>query len=138
MTRISEISAGVLTLVLLTGLVILGMWGCPRYKVYSERKDGEAQLARASYSRQVAIVEADAKMKSATLLAQADSMRAIGVAASNRIIAASITEQYIQWKWVDEIKEGSQIIYVPSGSMGIPILEANRLSKPSSAINQQP
>lgn len=136
MTSISEISAGVLTLVLLAGLVILGMWGCPQYKVYSERKDGEAQLARAQYSRQVAVVEADAKMKSATLLAQADSMRAIGVAASNRIIAASITEQYIQWKWVDEIKEGSQIIYVPSGSMGIPILEANRFKSP--VVNSQP
>lgn len=115
---------------ILIGLITLGLWGCPRYKVYSERKEGEAVLAHASYSREVAVAEARAKMESATLLAQADTIRALGIAASNRIIGKSLENNpaYLQWLWIDELKSTqNQIIYIPAGQMGMPILEANRL-----------
>jgi regulator of protease activity HflC (stomatin/prohibitin superfamily) len=103
----------------------------PIYSVWSSGKEGQAQLAKASYNRQVAVLEARAKMEAAVLLSEADSLRAIGVAASNRIIAASISEQYLSWKWIDEISHTSnQIIYVPAGQLGLPILEANRFNKP--------
>src|SRR5262245_61309168 len=74
----------------LIGVIILSMWGCPQYSVYSARKDGEAVLAHAQSSREVAVAEAKAKMESATLLAAADTIRAHGVAASNQIIGQSL------------------------------------------------
>ena len=35
------------------GIVCLSMWGCPRYEVYSQNMQGEAELARASQNRQI-------------------------------------------------------------------------------------
>ena len=34
------------------------LYGCPQYKVYSQRMDGEAELAQANYSKQVQVQDA--------------------------------------------------------------------------------
>jgi len=118
-------------------IITLGLWGCPAYKVYSSRKNGEAELAQAQYSREVAVAEARAKKESAALLAEADTIRAHGIAASNMIIGKSLegNPSYLQWLWIDELKQTqNQIIYIPSGSMGMPIMEANRLAKPQQPV----
>jgi len=78
-----------LGLITITFIAILLMAGCPQYNVYSARKDGEAILAHAQSSREVAVAEAKAKMESASLLAQADTIRAHGIAPSNKIIGMS-------------------------------------------------
>lgn len=126
------ISISVIVLIILTGFVILGMWGCPQYNVYSQRKEGEAALAHASSSKEVAVAEAKAKMESAAYNAQADTIRAHGIARSNQIIGNSLknNQEYLQWLWIDELKTTqNQVIYIPSGVMGLPILEAQRLNK---------
>lgn len=69
--------------------IALAMWGCPQYSVYQQRKEGQAALAKAQYSREVSVAEAKAKMESASLLAVADTLRAVGVARSNIIIGSS-------------------------------------------------
>lgn len=117
------------------GFLLLCMWGCPKYSVYSARKEGEALLAHAQSSKEVAVAEARAKMESSTLLAQADTIRAHGIAASNQIIGKSLegNPAYLQWLWIDELKTTqNQIIYIPAGQMGMPIMEANRFKVPAS------
>jgi len=135
------ITIGSVVVLAIIGLIILSMWGCPKYKVYSARKEGEALLAHAQSSKEVAVAEARAKMESATLLAEADTLRALGIAASNRIIGKSLENNpaYLQWLWIDELKTTqNQIIYIPSGQMGMPIMEANRLKKdPLGIINDE-
>lgn len=129
----SGITVASYVLFVFIGLIVLGMWGCPTYRVYSARKDGEATLAHAQSSKEVAVAEAKAKMESASLLAQADTIRAHGIAASNQIIGRSLegNPAYLQWLWIDELKETqNQIIYIPAGQMGMPIMEANRLKSP--------
>ena len=114
-------------LMIITGLIVLGMWGCPTYNVYTSKMEGEAILAHAQSSREVAVAEAKAKMESASLLAQADTIRAHGIAASNKIIGNSLKNnpEYLQWLWIDQI-EKANTIYIPTeGNM--PIIEANRL-----------
>lgn len=122
------------------GLIILiWLFGYPIYNVYSSRKEGQAELAKAQYNREVQVAEARAKMEAAALLAQADSIRAHGIAASNKIIGQSLENNpsYLVWKWIDELKETqNQIIYVPGGSLGMPIMEANRLAKPLNSTQQ--
>lgn len=106
-------------------VVIVGfMYGCPQYNVYSARKDGEAVLAHAQSSREVAVAEAKAKMESASLLATADTIRAIGVAKSNQIIGRSLKDnkEYLHWLWIDQL-EKAKVIYVPTEA-NLPILEA--------------
>jgi hypothetical protein len=91
-----------------------------------------AELAKAQYNRQIAVAEAHAKMEAAALLAQSDTLRAVGVARSNQIIGASLmnNESYLYWLFIDQLKDSKdQIIYIPSGNMGMPILEAGRLGK---------
>jgi predicted aminopeptidase len=120
-------SGVVLIAIFLLGMVVLGMWGCPRYNVYSQQKEGEAQLAHAQSSREVAVAEAKAKMESATLLAQADTIRAHGIARSNQIIGNSLTKNYLSWFWISQLDQAGNIIYVPTEA-NMPVLEATRFN----------
>jgi hypothetical protein len=101
------------------------------YGVWSMSKDGEAELAKADWNRQIAVREAKAKMESAKLLAQAEIERAKGVAEANRIIGDSLkgNEDYLRYLWIDNLQnEHNQVIYVPTEA-NLPILEANRIKK---------
>lgn len=112
-------------------LTLLGMWGCPRYNVWQQGLEGEAELARASQNRQIAIQEANAKKDSARLLADAEVERAKGVAQANQIIGESLkgNESYLRYLWIQSLHEGkSEVIYVPTEA-NLPILEAQRLKK---------
>lgn len=110
--------------IVVIGLVLL--W--PKYRVYQQRSEGEAMLAHAQASKEVAVAEAKAKWESAHLLAAADTVRAHGVARSNEIIGASLkdNEAYLHWLWIDNIEKNPQaVIYVPTEA-NLPILEAGR------------
>lgn len=107
-----------------------GCWGYPRYQVYSQRLEGEAELAKADYSKRVAVQEAQAKKDSAALLAEAEVVRAEGVARANQIIGSSLkdNEAYLRYLWIHSLEEGkSEVIYVPTEA-NLPILEASRRS----------
>lgn len=122
-TKIVSLSIIATILLLLTGLV-----GCPTYNVYSSKMQGEALLAHAQASKEVAVAEAKAKMESSALLAQADTIRAHGVARSNEIIGQSLknNEAYLHWLWIDNIEKNPQaVIYVPT-ECNLPILEAGK------------
>lgn len=123
----SGILMALLTVIVLV-LVAAGMWGCPQYSIYSQRATGEAELARAEYSKKVAVQEAQAKMDSSKMLAQAEIERAKGVAEANKIIGNSLkgNEDYLRYLWIDGIHgKEHQIIYIPTEA-GLPILEAGR------------
>lgn len=107
-----------------------GLWGCPQYNVYNQRLVGEAELARAEYSRQVQVRDAQGKLSAASLLAQVEVARAEGVAKANVIIGDSLrnNEAYLRWLWINEINaagHGPTVIYVPTEA-GLPILEAGK------------
>lgn len=114
---------GTLILIIVIGCMI----GCPSYNVYQSKKQGEAILAHAQSSREVAVAEAKAKMESATLLAQADTIRAHGIARSNQIIGMSLTDAYLHWFWIDNIDKSNNTIYVPT-EKNLPIF-ANPIGK---------
>lgn len=125
------ITGALMGLIVLGVLVAFGLWGCPQYKVYSQRMEGEAILAHAQSSREVAVAEAKAKMESASLLADAEIARARGVARANEIIGASLkgNEDYLRYLWIQNLENSRehQVIYVPTEA-GLPILEAGRLN----------
>ena len=114
-------------------LIAVGMWGCPQYNVYSQKMQGQAILAHAQSSREVAVAEAKAKMESAELLAQAEITRAGGVAKANLIIGESLkgNDAYLRYLWIQNLENSKehQVIYVPTEA-GLPILEARRLARP--------
>lgn len=120
--------AGVVVLVVAGGLLA----GCPSYNVWQQSMAGKAELASADYTRQVAVVEAQAKLDAASKLAEAEVARAKGVAQANQIIGDSLkgNEAYLRYLWINNLdgKGDKQVIYVPTET-GLPILEAGRLNK---------
>lgn len=113
-------------------LILLLCSGCtmwPPYNVWQQEKEGEAELAKANYSKQVAVQEAKAKEESAAYLANAEIARAKGVAKANEIIGTSLknNEAYLRWLYIEALKEkqGTEVIYVPTEA-GLPILEAGK------------
>lgn len=109
-----------------------GVGGCmalyPKYNVYSSRMAGQAQLAEAEGNRQIAVRAAMAKRDSARMEADAEIIRARGVAEANRIVAQGLggPEGYLRYLYINNLENSKgQIIYVPTEA-GLPILEAGK------------
>ena len=61
--------------------------------------------------------------------AEIEVARAQGTAKSNEIIANSITDNYLRYKWIEGLQRNEQtVIYVPTEA-NLPIMEAGRLMK---------
>ncbi len=113
------------------GLIVLLAFfvGWPQYRVYQQRLAGEAALAEAQSSRQVAILEARAKKESAISLAEAEVIRAEGAAKANKILQDSLggPEGYLRYLQIQALEDTkAQLIYVPTEG-GLPVTEAKRL-----------
>lgn len=107
-------------------VVAFGMFVMPMYRVWQQNQEGKAELARAEQNRQIAVQEALAKAEAAKALAQAEVIRAEGVARANQIIGESLkdNEAYIHYLWVEALRETKgEVIYIPTEA-GIPITEA--------------
>ena len=101
----------------------------PNIYIWQQSMAGQAELAHAEYSRQIATCEAMAKKESAKALADAEVIRAEGVAKANKIIGDSLAgnEGYLRYLWIQGLQTNNmQVIYVPCDS-GLPILESVRL-----------
>ena len=117
---------------ILTLFIINAVVG-PLYNVWAQSLQGKAELQKAEYTRQVAVLEAQAKKDSAQQLADAEIISAGGVAKANEIIGNSLKDnrEYLQYLYITGIEEGSQkgnvTIYVPTeGGMPVPTLQMNK------------
>lgn len=100
----------------------------PNITVWQQSMAGKAELAHAEYSRQIATCEAMAKKESAKSLADAEVIRAEGVAKANKIIGDSLqnNEGYLRYLWIEGLQSTNlQVIYVPTEA-NLPILEASK------------
>ncbi len=104
--------------------IMLCMWGCPRYSVYSSEMDGKAEMAKAEQNRMIQVEEAKANLESQKLNSEAEVVRAEGMAEAIEIEDGKLTEQYIHYLWVRNIdKMDGEKIYIPTEA-NLPILEA--------------
>jgi hypothetical protein len=98
------------------------------YNVWAQGKEGEAELSHAEFNRQIKTLEAKAGEDSARHLANAEIIRARGVAEANKIIGDSLkgNESYLRYLWIQSLDHGEHtVIYVPTEA-NLPILEASR------------
>ena len=118
----------VLALFLLFG----GLGGCALYnnvRVWNAEQAGRAELAQATSNRQIATLEARAKLESAKLLADAEVIRAEGAAKANRILQNSLggPDGYLRYLQIQAIDaKDATVIYVPTEG-GLPLTETTRL-----------
>ncbi len=117
------------TLITATAIVTIGtaMWGIPQYSVYSANLSGKAELVKAEQNRQIRVQEAKALKESAGFQAEAEVIRAKGVAKANSIIGEGLkdNEAYIKYLWIVSLTEKENIttIYVPTGNNGLPLIK---------------
>jgi regulator of protease activity HflC (stomatin/prohibitin superfamily) len=114
---------GIMIMVLIS--IPLSLW--PRYNVWSREMNGKAELAEATWNRQIKIEEAKANLESQELNAQAEVARAKGLAEAQQIVSSTLNEQYLRYLWINNVEAGEnrQVIYVPTEA-GLPILEAGK------------
>ncbi len=127
----SYIKLGTTGSLVTVALICSMLYGCPQYNVYQEKMSGEAELARAESTRRTKVLEAQALYDSAQKQADAEVIRATGVAKANQIIGDSLkgNESYLRYLWIDKLDSTKgQIIYVPTEA-GLPILEAGKATK---------
>lgn len=128
-----EVATLVLGGLVVTALAVALFAGGPVYNVWTQGMNGKAELQKAEYTRKVAVLEAQAKMDSASKLADAEVERAKGVAEANRIIGDSLKDnpRYLQYLYITGLQEGSEkgnrTIYVPTeGGMPVPTLDMTK------------
>lgn len=116
----------VIALALLAGVVALGMWGIPKYKIYKQDLRGQATLREAEWTKKVKIEDAKAERDSAVLFAEKEVTRARGLAEAQKIIDGTLTDKYLRYLYIQGLNDGtSEVIYVATEA-GIPITEAGK------------
>lgn len=109
------------------GVIVVGgliFIGGPQYNVWQQGLAGRAELQKAEYTRQVAVLEAQAKKDSAQQLADAEVIRAQGVAKANSIIGESLKDNpaYLQYLWITEgEKDSNRTVYMVPSNGGAPV-----------------
>lgn len=116
----------VMAITFIAAILAFFMFAMPQYRVWQQNQEGKAELARAEQNRKIAVQEALAKAEAAKALAQAEIIRAEGIAHANQIIGESLkdNEAYIHYLWVEALRETKgEVIYIPTEA-GIPITES--------------
>ena len=133
----SNLTARMLILLIIAGLVCLisGIVLYPYSELWQKGLSGQAVLAEAEYSRRVKVMEAQATLDSARMLAAADVERARGEAEANNVLAMSLggPEGRLRYLAIDAMREantaGNKVIYIATEG-GMPITEAGRMAMP--------
>jgi regulator of protease activity HflC (stomatin/prohibitin superfamily) len=115
----------VLVLVLIW-VVLIG----PRWNVWAQRKQGEADLEQAHMEQQIQIASAKSALEAAKLNKQATIIDAEAQAEAIRIIGKGLHNNpgYLQYQWIkmmDDRDGGADVVYVPTEA-GLPVLEAGK------------
>lgn len=107
-------------------IIMLMMWGCPRYNVWKREMNGAAEFAEAEQNRRIKVEEAKANLEAEKLNAEAEVVRAEGAARAIEIENGAITPTYIQYLWVRQQNNAvEKVVYIPTEA-NLPILEAGK------------
>lgn len=117
-------------------LIMVLMFGLPRYNVWQQEMAGKAEMAKAEQNRRILVEEAKAKLEAEKLNAQAEIERAKGMAEAMKLENGTLTETYNQYLFIRTLEKLAdkgdlpQIIYIPSNGM-LPVMDVN---KPKSSL----
>lgn len=105
-------------------LVINVVTSCSACRSYQREQDmfdaeykGKGELLQAESNKKVLVETAKANLESAKMNAEADVIRAEGVAKANKIIGQSLENNraYLEWLWIDNIeKNQNAVFYIPT------------------------
>lgn len=116
-------------------VVALFLGGGPLYGVWQQSLAGKAELMKAEYTRQVAVLEAQAKLDSASKLKEVRIKEAEGIAEANRIIGTSLkgNPEYLTFLQIQHIQEGAEkgnkTYFVSPDQGGLPLIIPHQTTK---------
>lgn len=127
-------SATSIILVILLAVIVLfgGVGGCmatyPKYKLYKSNTEKQAVIKEQEAISEAEVFAAEKRVIAASAEAEARLIEAQAIADSQKMIAATLTPEYLTWRYYEVLATTeNQIIYVPVED-GLPITEANRLA----------
>lgn len=125
--KIGPIALGTFAAWMFVFVIVLGFYGCPKYRVWQQEMEGKAEFAKAEQNRRIKIEEARANLEAEKLNAEAEVERAKGAAKAIEIENGSLSEKYIQYLWVRQQSDlnNKTVIYIPTEG-NLPILEAGK------------
>lgn len=110
-------------------LVTWSLFGMPMWRVWAQRKQGEADLQQAHKEQQIQVSKAQGRLDAATINKQAAIIEAEAVSAQIEKIGQTLTKHdlYLKWQWIKMMEERpeSSVIYVPTEA-NLPIMEAGK------------
>jgi hypothetical protein len=80
--------------------------------IWRAERQGRAELARATYAKQVIEIEAQQQLLAETYRAEAEIIRANGIAEAMEIINAELTPEYLKHFWIRTLAAHDNVIYV--------------------------
>lgn len=120
-------------LILMLGIVAsIFAWKAvtPQLNLYRAETEKQAVIAEQKAESEAAEFAAKSAVIQATAKAEAEVIRAQGLADSQEIISATLTEEYLRYLYIQQLDEtAGQVIYIPTEA-GLPILEAGRVPPP--------
>jgi hypothetical protein len=119
----------ILPTIIILAILVIWLWGFPRYRVWFAHQKGLADLARAQNEQQIQGAHANGRLKAADLNKAAAIIEAEAVAKQIEIIGDNLKQHdlYLRWQWIKMMEERKgETIYVPTEA-NLPILEAIRL-----------
>lgn len=116
----------VIGLSIIVAVIVSLMALMPIYNVWSSRKSGEAEMAKAEQNRKIQVEEAKANLEAQKLNSEAEVERARGMAEAIEIENGKLTDKYIQYLWVRNMENNTnEKIYIPTEA-NLPLLEARK------------
>lgn len=115
--------------VIVTILLVILAWKLvtPRINLYKSNTEKQAVIKEQEAISEAAVFAAEKRVIQASAEAKARLIEAQAIADSQKLIAATLTPEYLQWRYYEVLAvTNNQIIYVPTEA-GLPITEANRL-----------
>ncbi len=102
----------------------------PQYNVWRSKLEGQAELKKQEYAKQIMVEQAKAELESAKLLREAEVERSKGVAESMEIISQNLEKNanYLQYLAIQAQMKMAEspnhtTIYIPVGANGIPLIK---------------
>jgi len=115
--------AFIYVIILISGLI------SPKINLYKKNTEKQAVIAEQQAKSKAAEYAAKSAVTQAQAKADAEVIRARGLAKAQKIISETLSPAYLRYLYIEAISGGKgQIIYVPTEG-GLPILEAGRLGE---------
>ena len=130
--NVSKIVVGIVFAVVI--LIIVLMFGLPKYNVWQQEMAGKAEMAKAEQNRKILVEEAKARLEAEKLNAQAEIERARGMAEAMKVENRTLNETYNQYLFIRTLEKLAdkgdlpQIIYIPSNGL-LPVMDVKNKEK---------